>query len=187
MFNLNHLHMDFLNFEICVLFTGYTVEQVNILEAYTDKDGGHVQKLYRDLQTRYNFTLSQLVDVLQNIERFDILDDLSDIKELKHLEWSKRMTPKSSFENQTLQPSIDNQIKTALSQNIQLNEIDEIKTDCRYQKAECKSNASNRTVSNKKVCTCNDESNSEGSMKRILTALGVIAVFSFTLHRCVFR
>lgn len=167
--------------------TGYTVEQVNILEAYTDKDGGHVQKLYRDLQTRYNFTLSQLVDVLQNIERFDILDDLSDIKELKHLEWSKRMTPKSSFENQTLQPSIDNQIKTALSQNIQLNEIDEIKTDCRYQKAECKSNASNRTVSNNKVCTCNDEGNSESSMKRILTALGVIAVFSFTLHRCVFR
>lgn len=79
--------------------TGYTVEQVNSLEAYTDKDGGHVQKLYRDLQTRYNFTLCKLVDVLQDIERFDILVELSHIKELKHLDWSNRLTPESSFEN----------------------------------------------------------------------------------------
>lgn len=125
-------------FQICVLFTGYTVEQVDSLEAYTDKDGGHVQKLYRDLQTRYNFTLCQLVDALQNIERLDILDELSHIEEFKHLEWSKRMTPESSFENQILQPSIDNQIKTALPQNIRLIKRDENKSDCTYQKAECK-------------------------------------------------
>lgn len=174
-------------FQICVLFTGYTVEQVDSLEAYTDKDGGHVQKLYRDLQTRYNFTLCQLVDALQNIERLDILDELSHIEEFKHLEWSKRMTPESSFENQILQPSIDNQIKTALPQNIRLIKRDENKSDCNYQKAECKSDVSNREVSNKKLCTSNDESNSESSVKRIVTALGVIAVSSFIFHRCVFR
>lgn len=167
--------------------TGYTVEQVDSLEAYTDKDGGHVQKLYRDLQTRYNFTLCQLVDALQNIERLDILDELSHIEEFKHLEWSKRMTPESSFENQILQPSIDNQIKTALPQNIRLIKRDENKSDCNYQKAECKSDVSNREVSNKKLCTSNDESNSESSVKRIVTALGVIAVSSFIFHRCVFR
>lgn len=174
-------------FQICVLFTGYTVEQVDSLEAYTDKDGGHVQKLYRDLQTRHNFTLCQLVDALQNIERLDILDELSHIEEFKHLEWSKRMTPESSFENQILQPSIDNQIKTALPQNIRLIKRDENKSDCTYQKAECKSDVSNREVSNKKLCTSNDESNSESSVKRIVTALGVIAVSSFIFHRCVFR
>lgn len=175
---------------------GYTVEQVNSLEAYIDKDGSHVQKLYRDLQTRYNFSLGQLVIVLQDIERFDILDELSHIKELKHLEFSNRLTPESLFENQFLHHSMNehigfkksakpilnppnfpeiptkNQIKSVLHQKFKNNERDLSKSDC---------------TSNKKLYTCNNKNNHESSLKRIVTALGIITVLSFTLYRCVFR
>ncbi|XP_061171921.1 uncharacterized protein LOC133181427 [Saccostrea echinata] len=70
----------------------YTVEEVGRFEVYTDKDGSHVTKFYHDLAKNPAFNLEQLVCILREMERKDILEDLRHIKELRHLDWDSYTT-----------------------------------------------------------------------------------------------
>ncbi|XP_048744395.2 uncharacterized protein LOC125657700 isoform X4 [Ostrea edulis] len=65
----------------------YTLEQVQRLETYMNREGSYVRKLLDDLAKNPDFNLRKLVTALQKIERNDVLEELSQIKEFRHLEW----------------------------------------------------------------------------------------------------